>query len=266
MKNIAADTIPLIEMRGVSVRAGDRLTLDALDLAIAPGEHVAILGANGSGKSTLVKLIARQLYPQAGAQVRVFGRTRWNVRDLRSLLGIVSPAVQGDYTNNERIEAFEAVASGFFDARGLWGRTLTDAMRAAAHEALERVGARDLAGREMATLSTGEARRVLIARALVHRPRALLLDEPCGGLDPASRRNFMETLRGLARDGTTILLVTHHIEEIFPEIGRVVMLREGRLLRDGPKERLLDSANLTELFGAPLSVERRGEWYSARLD
>lgn len=257
---------PLLDMRGVSVMAGDRLALDSLDLAIAPGEHIAILGANGSGKSTLVKLIARQLYPLAGAELRIFGRDRWNVRELRGLLGIVSPALQGDYTGHERLEVFEAVASGFFNARGLWRHTLTGPMRTASHEALERVGALHLVGREMATLSTGEARRVLIARALVHRPRALLLDEPCTGLDPASRRLFLERLRGLAREGTTILLVTHHIEEILPEIARVAMLREGRLVHDGVKERLLTSATLTELFGAPIAVEHRGDWYSARLD
>jgi len=258
---------PLIELSGVSVILEDgRPILDSLDLRIAPGEHVAILGANGSGKSTLVRLIARQLYPRAGGRMRVFGREQWIVRDLRSLLGIVSPLLQGDFTGNERLEVFEAVASGFFDARGLWRHPLTGEMRTAASEALARMGAAHLVGRDMASLSTGEARRVLIARALVHRPRALLLDEPCAGLDPAARRLFLETLRALARDGTTILMVTHHVEEILPEIERVVMLREGRLLRDGAKAELLDSATLTELFAAPVTVEPRGGWYWARLD
>jgi iron complex transport system ATP-binding protein len=261
-----AEDAPLLDMSGVSVVAGGRPILDSLDLMIDAGEHVAILGANGSGKSTLVKLIARQLYPRAGATMRVFGRESWNVRELRGLLGIVSPAIQGDFTGNERLEAFEAVASGFFGARGLWRQAPTDAMRAASHEALARMGAAHLAGRDMASLSTGEARRVLIARALVHGPRALLLDEPCAGLDPATRRRFLETLRGLARDGTTILMVTHHIEEILPEIDRVVMLREGRLLRDGAKADLIDPATLGELFGAPMTVERRGGWFWARLD
>jgi iron complex transport system ATP-binding protein len=117
----------------------------------------------------------------------------------------------------------------------------------------------------MSTLSTGEARRVLIARALVHKPKALLLDEPCAGLDPASRRVFLESLRRLAAN-TTLIMVTHHIEEILPEIGHIVMLREGRVLHEGDKPDLLDSAHLTELFGMPVEVRARGDWYSASVD
>ncbi len=257
---------PLIEFRDASVMLGGAKALDALDLVIEAGQHTAILGANGSGKSTLVKLIARQLYPLHGATMRVFGRERWALRDLRALIGIVSPAVQSDFTNNERLEVFDAVASGFFDARGLWRHPLTDAMRRDAREALARTGAAHLTGREMASLSTGEARRVLIARALVHKPRALLLDEPCAGLDPASRRAFLEGLRTLAQGGTTIVMVTHHIEEILPEIDHVVLLREGRRIGAGPKAEMLTSGRLSEAFGAPVTVERHGDWHWARLD
>jgi iron complex transport system ATP-binding protein len=261
----------LLEIRGASVMRGDSLILDGLDLRVAPGQHTAILGPNGSGKSTLVKLISRQLYPLARpggeACVRVFGRERWSVAELRSLLGIVSPAVQLDYTSDTPLEVFDAVVSGFFASRGTWANhAVTEDMRARSREALEQVGATRLVGRDMATLSTGEARRVLIARALVHRPRALLLDEPCAGLDPGTRRQFLESLRALARGGTTLLLVTHHIEEILPEIDHVVMLREGRLLRQGHKAELLGPATLGELFGTEVGVERRGEWYWAAFD
>ncbi len=257
---------PLLEFRDASVMLGGVQVLHALDLVIQPGQHTAILGANGSGKSTLVKLIARQLYPLHGATMRIFGREKWALRDLRALIGIVSPAIQRDFTSDERLEVFDAVASGFFDARGLWRHTLTDAMRDAARDALERTGAAHLIGREMASLSTGEARRVLIARALVHKPSALLLDEPCSGLDPASRRVFLESLRGLAREGTTILMVTHHIEEILPEIDHVVLLREGRRIGAGLKAEMLTSAQLSETFAAPLIVERHGDWHWARLN
>lgn len=257
---------PLLDIRRASVLAGDALVLDDLSLAIAPGQHTAILGANGSGKSTLVKLIARQLYPLAGGRVSVFGRERWSVRELRALLGIVSPAVQSDYAGGEPLEVFSAVASGFFNARGLWRHELTDAMRVRAHEALDLMGARHLTGREMASLSTGEARRVLIARALVHRPRALLLDEPCGGLDPATRRRFLEILRGLARAGTTLIMVTHHVEEILPEIGHVVALKGGRLFREGEKAELVDEPTLSALFDAPIRIGCRDGWYWSRLD
>jgi iron complex transport system ATP-binding protein len=264
------DDTPLLQIEQASVLRGERLILDQLSLCIAPGQHTAILGPNGSGKSTLVKLITRQLYPLArkdGASVRIFGRERWRVDTLRSLLGIVSPSIQLDYTSDTPLEVFEAVVSGFFAARGLGlHHQVTAPMRQRASETLEQVQALHLAGREMASLSTGEARRVLIARALVHRPRALLLDEPCAGLDLASRRQFLESLRVLARGGTTLLLVTHHIEEILPEIEHVVMLGHGRVLHQGAKSKLLAAPYLSEVFGAAVTVERRGDWYGAMLD
>jgi len=256
---------PLLELVNASVVRGDALVLENLTLAIAAGEHTAILGSNGSGKSTLVQLLSRHLYPLAGGEVRVFGQSRWSVPELRTLIGIVSPALQSDFTSNEPLRVFEAVASGFFAARGLWQvHSLTQEMGAQALEALERVGAEHLARRAMATLSTGEARRVVIARALVHRPKALLLDEPCTGLDPVSRADFLVRLRHLARGGTTILMVTHHVEEILPEIGTVVMLQNGRLLAKGAKEALLTSDNLSSLLGAAMEVERQGANYYAR--
>jgi iron complex transport system ATP-binding protein len=255
---------PLLELVDASVMRGDTLVLENLSFTVREGEHTAILGANGSGKSTLVQLLSRHLYPLAGGEVRVFGRNRWPVSELRTLIGIVSPAQQSDFTGNEPISAFDTVASGFFSARGLWKHPLTDEMRACSIEALERVGADHLVGRTMSTLSTGEARRVLIARALVHRPKALLLDEPCTGLDPVSRSAFLARLGDLARGGTTILMVTHHVEEILPEIETVVLLRSGRLLAKGVKEALLTSDNLSSLFGAAMEVERHGGTYYAR--
>lgn len=261
---------PLIEIDAATVVRGNHPALDRFSLRVEAGRHTAILGANGSGKSTLVQLIGRQLYPLAPdgdrSPVRVFGRDRWNVTELRGLLGIVSPALQRDYTTDTPLEVFDAVVSGFFSSRGLWlNHEVTAAMRERARTALQQLDAGHLIGREMASLSTGEARRVLIARALVHRPRALLLDEPCAGLDLASRRRFLETLRALARGGTTLLLVTHHVEEILPEIGQVLLLKHGRTLREGDKASTLTDATLGEAFGMPIRVTRRGEWYEAAV-
>jgi iron complex transport system ATP-binding protein len=262
---------PLLEIDEASVMRGERLILDRFSLRIGAGEHTAILGANGAGKSTLVRLITRELYPLARgdgrAAMRVFGRDRWQVSELRGLLGIVSPSLQQDCASDATLEVGEAVLSNFFASQRLGlDHRVTPAMRERAAEALAHAGASHLVGRNLASLSTGEARRVLIARALVHRPRALLLDEPCAGLDMASRRRFLESLRGLARHGTTLLLVTHHIEEILPEIGRVVLLRDGRLLRQGDKAEVLTSTALSETFGMPVSVQRHGDYYSATLD
>jgi len=261
----------LLTIDRASVMQGDRLVLDQLTLRLADGQHTAILGPNGSGKSTLVKLIARHLYPLAqrdgSGTVRIFGRDRWNVAELRSLLGIVSPAVQLDYTSDTPVEVFDAVVSGFFAARGTsFNHQITDDMRARATEALRQVGATSLVGRNMVSLSTGEARRVLIARSLVHRPRALLLDEPCAGLDMASRRHFLESLRALARSGTTLLLVTHHVEEILPEIDNVVLLRDGRVFKQGYKSSTLTDGALSETFGMPVRVTTHGNYYAAALE
>jgi iron complex transport system ATP-binding protein len=260
----------LLEIDRTSVMQGERLVLDQLSLRIGAHQHTAILGPNGSGKSTLVKLVARQLYPLArrdgSGTVRIFGRDRWSVSELRGLLGIVSPAVQLDYTSDTPVEVFDAVVSGFFAARGVArNHRVTDAMRERAREALSHVEAMHLVGRPMASLSTGEARRVLIARALVHRPRALLLDEPCAGLDMASRRHFLESLRELARTGTTLLLVTHHVEEILPEIEQVVLLHGGRVLQQGAKADTLNDAALSAAFGVPFRVSRHGDYYTAAL-
>src|SRR5579859_8277980 len=261
---------PLLEIDDASVMRGDRLILDRFSLRIGAGQHTAILGANGAGKSTLVRLITRELYPLAGrdgrASMHVFGRDRWHVSDLRGLLGIVSPSLQHDCTSDATLEVTEAVLSSFFAAQRLGlDHRVTPTMRERTDEALHQAGATHLLGRTMASLSTGEARRVLIARALVHRPKALLLDEPCAGLDMASRRRFLESLRGLARGGTTLLLVTHHVEEILPEVRRVVLLQDGHLLHQGDKASVLTDALLTETFGLPICVQQQGDYYSAAV-
>lgn len=199
--------------------------------------------------------------------MRLFGRERWNVTELRGLLGIVSPSLQLDFTTDATLEVFDAVVSGFFAARGLGlDHRVSASMRERAHAALAQIDATHLLGREMASLSTGEARRVLIARALVHRPRALLLDEPCAGLDLAHRRRFLESLRVLARGGTSLILVTHHIEEILPEITQVMLLREGRVVQQGTKSQVLTDAALSAAFGLPIRVRQQGDYYVATLD
>ena len=262
---------PLLEIDDASVMRGDRLILDRFSLRIGAGEHTAILGANGAGKSTLVRLITREIYPLARndgrASMRAFDRDRWSVSELRGLLGIVSPSLQDDCTSDASLEVSEAVLSSFFSSRRLGlDHRVTASMRERADEALVHAGAEHLRGRSMASLSTGEARRVLIARALVHRPRALLLDEPCAGLDMASRRRFLESLRKLARAGTTLVLVTHHIEEILPEITRVALLRDGQLLKHDDKANVLNDAALSATFGMPVRVQRHGDYYSAAIE
>lgn len=260
-----AATPPLIELDRACVMRGGRAVLHELSLRIAQGEHVAILGPNGCGKSSFVKLITRELYPLArdgGPAVTVLGQARWDVVSLRSQLGLVSPDLHGDFAAAGELTAEDAVVCGFFAAQRLPPHRLISAdLRAQARAALSESGAGALAGRSLSALSTGELRRVLIARALVHGPQALLLDEPTTGLDIVARRQFVETLRGLAQRGIGLVLVTHHLEEIVPEIGRVVLLREGRVFADGAPASVLTSARLSALYGQPLRVDRDGDYF-----
>jgi iron complex transport system ATP-binding protein len=251
---------------------GGRRVLDGLTLTIGSGEHTAILGPNGSGKSTLMKLLTLQLYPFAAANgtppLRILGRERWDVLELRSQLGIVSADLHDRFVHgnaNGVITGREAVLSGFFASQGVFSHQhATESMRRSALAALTDVGAAHLADATLDTMSTGEARRILIARALVHEPGALVLDEPTRGLDVAAQHDFMERIRGLARRGTTIVLVTHHVEEVIPEIDRIILLSRGRVARDGPKADVLTSRALSEVFGAPLLVEQAEGYYHVR--
>jgi iron complex transport system ATP-binding protein len=232
-----------------------------------------MLGPNGAGKSTLMRLLTLQQYPLATenreASIRLFGRDRWNVFELRSQMGIVSADLHDRFVHgnsNGVLRALDAVASGFFATLGVFAHQhVTDDMRARALEALDRVGAAALATRTLDTLSTGEARRVLIARALVHGPQVLVLDEPTRGLDLVARHAFMERVRDVARQGTTILLVTHYVEEIIPEIDRVVLLARGRIAFDGTKREVLTGPRLSHVFTSPLVVHEANGYYHIRI-
>ena len=263
----------LLELRDATVVLGGTRILDRLTLRIAAGEHTAILGPNGAGKSTFIKLLTLQQYPLPAANgtppIRVMGRERWDVFALRSQMGIVSPDLHDRFVHGNSsgtISGLEAVLSGFFASQGVFAHQhVTGAMRQAAGEALARVGATHLGAATLDTMSTGEARRVLIARALVHTPRALVLDEPTRGLDLVARHEFLERIRVIAQQGTTILLVTHHVDEIIPEIDRVILLRHGRVAADGAKAAVLTAAELGRTFDAPLAVEQAGGYYHVRV-
>jgi iron complex transport system ATP-binding protein len=274
----------LLELHDASVVLGGTRVLDRLTLSIPVGEHTAILGPNGAGKSTFMKLLTLQLYPaiedglplperegfsRAAPAIRVFGQDRWDVFELRSKLGIVSADLHDRFVHgnsNGVLTGLDAVVSGFFATHGIFGhQRVTDLMRRQAMDALERVDAGRLARATLDTMSTGEARRVLIARALVRQPTALVLDEPTRGLDLVSRHHFMERVRAVAQQGTTLLLVTHHVDEIVPEIARVILLRRGRIARDGAKADVLTAKALSHGFDAPLSVEESGGYFHVRV-
>lgn len=264
---------PIIHIQDATVIKGKGVrVLDNISLTIGEGQHTAILGPNGSGKSSLIKLIAYLHYPlvhpDGTPPVKVFGRDRWNVFELRQQLGIVSPELHDTFTDHShgRLRGLDAVVTGFFASYGLFQhQEVTETMREAARAALRWMEAERLAAKPVETMSTGEARRILIARALVPNPRALLLDEPTTGLDLVATRRFLETLRGLARQERTIILVTHHVEDIMPEIEQVILLKTGRVFQAGPKSTVLTTATLSALYDTPVVVDDTAEgYYTAR--
>jgi iron complex transport system ATP-binding protein len=241
---------------------GDHPALEDVSLEIASGEHVCILGPNGCGKSTLIKTITRECYPlpREGSSMSILGRERWNVFELRTLLGIVSPDLLASCTTEAT--ARDVVLSGFFSSTRIFPHHHPDPEHLTrARVALDRMGVAHLADRPVAHMSSGEAKRTLIARALVHEPHTLLFDEPSNALDIAAQLQFRQTLRELAQSGLGILLVTHHVSEIIPEIERIVLLREGRILADGPKSAILTAENLSKLFNASVRLGQHDDFF-----
>jgi iron complex transport system ATP-binding protein len=254
----------LLDLQNVCVQRGDRLALDHLTLSIHAGEHVAILGPNGSGKSTLIKTITRECYPlmRPETSFRILSKDAWNIFELRSQIGVVSNDLMTACTRD--ITGRELVLSGFFGSIGIWpNHRVLPEMEATGRRVMASLDATHLANRWLDELSSGEARRLLIARALIHEPQTLLLDEPTTSLDLAALHELREHLRGLAQSGIGLLLVTHHLDDIIPEIDRVVLLRNGRVHADGPKTEVLTSGPLSELFGVEVDVFERNGFYHA---
>lgn len=242
---------------------GRRTVLDAITLSISLGEQVAIVGPNGSGKSSLIKTIMRELHPLQTVDdwsLKILGKDRWNIFHLRPQLGIVSP----DWveTCTRPITAAEAVMSGFFSSAEIWPHNeVTDAMREKVAQVMAELEIDYLADHDMLEMSSGESRRVVIARALVHGPKALILDEPSASLDLRAVDELREALRKIAQSGVSVILVTHHLPDIIPEIGRIVLMKDGRIFRDGPKDEVLSSEGLSSLFDMDLEVIERNGYF-----
>lgn len=247
----------LIEIHNATIWRGSTCVFENLNLRIEEDERVAILGPNGSGKTTLLKTINRELYPVAreGSWVKILGRDDWNVWELRKHVGVVSQDLQSRYTPTTT--AAEVVVSGFFASIGVHGilaDRVTNDQVAAARDTLTELGIGDLAETPLRHMSTGQQRRCLLARALVHRPQTLILDEPTAGLDFAASFDYLDRIRRLANSGRNIVIVTHHLDEIPPEVERIVLLREGAVAADGDKATVLTSENLSAVYGVPVRV------------
>jgi len=265
LAGLSPDSPPLLEFAHVTVMRGEKKLLDDLSVRIREGEHIAILGPNGSGKSSFIRTVNREYYPVIGTDGRVVfrirGREVWDVFDLRSIFGIVSPDLQYTYTRS--VTGREVILSGFFSSIGLFNHRITPAMEERAGQVLRFLEIEHLSDRPMDEMSSGEARRFLIGRALVHGPKALILDEPTNSLDLHALHTFRQTLRTIAQSGVGIIMATHNLADIIPEISRVILMREGRFALDGPKEEVLTDAHIGSLFRVPVRVREEGGWYYA---
>jgi iron complex transport system ATP-binding protein len=257
---------PLIEIHNATIWRGSTRVFRNFSLTIEQHERIAIVGPNGSGKTTLLKAINRDLYPVASEDswVRILGRRRWNVWELREHIGLVSQDLQSGFMPNATV--IEAIVSGFFSSIGVHYQLreqIEDRQVEKSEAVMRTLGLEALRDREFRTLSTGQQRRCLLGRALVHDPDTLILDEPTSGLDMTAGFDYLDRIRELARRGRSLVLVTHHLNEIPPEIDRVILLKNGTIFADGSKDRMLTGKMLSEVYDASIEVIETGGYYLA---
>jgi iron complex transport system ATP-binding protein len=240
----------------------DNVILDAIDWTVEPGQHWAILGANGSGKTSLLSTLTGYMPPTSGdisVLGETYGRTDW--RELRKRIGIVSSSIHHLIEGHQT--PLDTVIGGRHAMIGMWGEIRSDE-RAQALKILRQIEAAAIRDRPWRVLSQGERQRVLIGRALMARPQLLILDEPCAGLDPVAREHFLQFIERLAhtRAAPTLVLVTHHVEEIMPAFSHVLTIKAGGVLAAGPKTKVLTSGTLSRVFNAPVRLRRKSGRYS----
>jgi len=255
---------PILDIQHATVYRGDTCVFSDFSFVLQEGEHAVILGPNGAGKSTLLKLLAGGVHPVPldETHVRMFGEEGGNVWDVRTRLGLVSHDLQRDYLICA--EGLNVVLSGFYASNDTYDyQEFSEVQRVRAQDVMKELGVESLAGRRFGHLSTGEQRRFLLGRALVHDPSVLVLDEPTSGLDLKACFQYLDLLRAQIRKGKTVLLVTHHVHEIPPEVDRVVLLKGGKIVADGRKSHVLTDQRISELFDCPTKLVQANGWYQA---
>ncbi len=254
----------IIEIKNATVYRGQHRVFNNFSLELELGCNTAILGPNGAGKSTLLKLLSRELYPveQDNSYVRIFGQERWDVWELRDHFGIVSHDLQQQYVNNAR--GMNVILSGYYSSIDTaWHHQFSEEDKSRAQRIVEMLGISDLKNRMFGEMSTGEQRRFLLGRALINDPDTLILDEPTSGLDLSACFQYLDVVRQLMRGGNTIILVTHHIHEIPPEISRVVLLKNCMVVAHGEKPGILTDQRLSALFDTPVNLVQTNGFYQA---
>lgn len=254
----------IIDIKNADVYRGNRLALKNFSFKMDEGQHTAVLGPNGSGKSTFLKLISRELLcvVREDSYVRLFGKEKFNLWDLRSKVGFVSSDQQSDYRS--LATGLEVVVSSFFGSIGIHGHHQVKSEHIErAKSVMSVLDCLELADQGYLQMSTGQQRRLLLARAIVHQPKALILDEPTSALDLQAKAWFLKTMRQLAQHGTSILLVSHDPAEIIPEIDRVVCLSNGAVWSSSDKHNALSASNLSQLFNTPTEIHMYNGYYQA---
>ena len=252
--------VALMELREVSYHANGRRILDRVSWQVLRGEHWAILGPNGAGKTTILRIACGYLWPNGGGAVHRLGRRLLDLRELRKSIGWVTSTLAPQVPAREKV--VRTVVSGRFAQVGLlegFGANPSARDYEQGERYLAQLGCSDLSDQEFGSLSQGEQQKVLIARARMTKPYMIFLDEPCAGMDPGGRENFLASLKRLNRERKvpSLVYVTHHIEEILPFFRRTLLLKDGRVLSAGSTRMLLRQNVLEQLYQAPFRIIKR---------
>lgn len=259
----------IIDFENVHVSYDERLILKNLNLKIKKGEHWAILGKNGSGKSTLIKLISSEIHPrkQYNYKKEIMGKERYTLSELKMQLGIITNDLHNYFEKEGNfLSTYEVVLSGYYSSIGVFKhQDFTSKQHQRALEVLEFLELDEIKEKKVHELSTGQLRKAIIGRALIHNPKAFILDEPTVGLDIKAQVSFINTMRKLSKNAS-IILVTHHIEEIFEEITNIALMYKNQVFIQGKKEEVLNSENLSKIFEVDLSVsQKNGRYFFDRV-
>ena len=255
----------IINFENIHVNYGlEFQALKNITLKINEGENWAILGANGSGKSTLIKLFSNDLYPNTKYPFKkeLFGEENWNIFELKKYLGIITNDLHNIYSSQGKYaSAYDVILSGFHSSIQIYEhQTYTEFQHEKAIDVLKFLEIEDIKDKKVKEMSTGQLRRCIIGRALIHEPRVFILDEPTIGLDIKAQNSFIKLIQKLSKK-SSIILVTHHIEEIFEEISHVALIHNNTIYKQGKKEDILNSENLSEIFEINIDLQKENNRY-----
>lgn len=254
----------IIDFENINFTFGEDFILENLNLKIKKGENWAILGQNGCGKSTLIKLFASQLHPlqKFPHKKKIFGKERYSIEEIKKHLGIITNDLHNYFEKfGAYLNVYEVVLSGYYSSIGVFKhQDFSQEQHQRAREVLEFLNLYPLKDKKVFQLSTGQLRKTIIARALIHKPKVFILDEPTVGLDIKAQITFIETMRELSKY-SNIILVTHHIEEIFEEISHVALMYNKTIFIQGKKEEILTSQNLSKIFEINLKINKKNSRY-----